>query len=75
MGNSHDAANVIATDTGKKLVDRAKKKEAEQEKAPMYKKDPAPTKEVNESEVLITNLINEDIEKMKKILGYNKKTQ
>jgi hypothetical protein len=75
MGNSHDAANVIATDTGKKLVDRAKKKEAEQEKAPMYEKDPAPTKEVNESEVLKTNLINEDIEKMKKIFGYNKKTQ
>lgn len=75
MGNSHDAANVIATDTGKKLADRAKKKEEEQEKAPMYQKDPAPIKEVNESEVLKTNLINEDIEKMKKILGYNKKTQ
>ena len=28
MGNSHDAGNVIPTDTGKKLVDRAKKKEA-----------------------------------------------
>ena len=75
MGNSHDAGNVIPTDTGKKLVDRAKKKEAEQEKAPMYEKDPTPTKEVNESEVLKTNLINEDIEKMKKIFGYNKKTQ
>jgi hypothetical protein len=75
MGNSHDAANVIPTDTGKKLVDRANKKEAEQEKAPMYKKDPAPTKEVNESEVLKTNLINEEIKKMKKIFGYNKKTQ
>ena len=75
MGNSHDAGNVIPTNTGKKLADRAKKKEEEQEKAPMYKKDPAPTKEVNESEVLKTNLINEDIEKMKKILGYNKKTQ
>jgi hypothetical protein len=75
MGNSHDAGNVIPTNTGKKLADRAKKKEEEQEKSPMYKKDPAPTKEVNESEVLITNLINEDIEKMKKILGYNKKTQ
>jgi hypothetical protein len=75
MGNSHDAANVIATDTGKKLVDRAKKKEKEQKDAPMYEKDAAPTKEVNESKVLKTNLINEDIEKMKKIFGYNKKTQ
>ena len=75
MGNSHDAGNVIPTDTGKKLVDRAKKKEAEQEKAPMYKKDAQPTKEVNESEVLKTNLINEEIKKMKKIFGYNKKTQ
>jgi hypothetical protein len=75
MGNSHDAGNVISTNTGKKLADRANKKEKEQEKAPMYEKDPAPTKEVNESEVLKTNLINEDIEKMKKILGYNKKTQ
>jgi hypothetical protein len=75
MGNSHDAGNVISTDTGKKLADKAKKKEEEQEKAPMYVKDPAPTKEVNESEVLKANLINEEIEKMKKILGYNKKTQ
>ena len=75
MGNSHDAGNVIPTNTGKKLADRANKKEKEQEKAPMYEKDPTPTKEVNESEVLKTNLINEDIEKMKKILGYNKKTQ
>jgi hypothetical protein len=75
MGNSHDAGNVIPTDTGKKLADRANKKEKEQEKAPMYEKDPAPTKEVNESEVLKTNLINEEIEKMKKMYGYNKKTQ
>jgi hypothetical protein len=75
MGNSHNAGNVIATKTGKKIAERAKKKEKEQEKAPMYEKDPAPTKEVNESEELKTNLINEDIEKMKKILGYNKKTQ
>lgn len=75
MGNSHNAANVISTNTGKKLADRAKKKEQEQEKAPMYEKDPAPTKEVNESEVLKANLINEEIEKMKKIFGYNKKTQ
>jgi hypothetical protein len=75
MGNSHDAANVIATDTGKKLADRATKKEKEQKDAPMYEKDAAPTKEVNESEILKTNLINEDIEKMKKMFGYNKKTQ
>ncbi len=75
MGNSHNAGNVIATDTGKKLADRAKKKETEQEKAPMYEKDPAPTKEVNESKGLKSNLINEEIEKMKKIFGYNKKTQ
>jgi hypothetical protein len=75
MGNSHNAANVIATDTGKKLVDRAKKKEAEQEKAPMYKKDPGPKDRIDESEKLKTNLINEDIEKMKKMFGYNKKTQ
>jgi hypothetical protein len=75
MGNSHDAGNVIPTNTGKKLSDRANKKEKEQEKAPMYEKDPAPTKEVNESEILKTNLINEEIEKMKKMYGYNKKTQ
>jgi hypothetical protein len=75
MGNSHDAGNVIPTNTGKKLADRANKKEKEQEKAPMYEKDPAPTKEVNESEILKTNLINEEIEKMKKMYGYNKKTQ
>lgn len=75
MGNSQDAANVIKTDTGKKMAKIADRIEKEEEKMPMYKKDPAPTKEVNESKVTFSNILNEEIEKMKKLTGYNKKTQ
>lgn len=38
MGNSHDAANVIDTDTGKKLADRAKKKKKSKKKLQCIKK-------------------------------------
>ena len=75
MGNSQDAANVVKSDLGKKLAKQAERKEEKEEKAPMYKKDAQPVKEVNESEEKTSSLLKEEIEKMKKIASYNKKTQ
>jgi hypothetical protein len=90
MGNSQDAANVVKSDLGKKLAaqsDRKKKKEKDapmynkdaqpikKVKPSMYDKDDQPVKEVNESTKISSTLINEEIERMKNMANYNKKTQ
>ena len=75
MGNSQDAANVVKSDLGKKLAKQAERKEKKEEEAPMYNKDAQPVKEVNESEENVSSVLKEEIEKMKKMASYNKKTQ
>lgn len=75
MGNSQDAANVIKSDLGKKLAKKAERKEKKEEDAPMYNKDAQPVKNVNESEEKTSIVLKEEIEKMKKMATYNKKTQ
>lgn len=75
MGNSQEYANVIKTETGKKLAKVADKKEKEEENMPMYVKDPAPIKNVNESENESSTLIENEIKRMKMMVEYNKKTQ
>ncbi len=75
MGNSQDAANVVKSDLGKKLAKKAERKEKKEDAAPMYNKDAQPVKEVNESVKPISNILMEEIEKMKKMASYNQKTQ
>jgi hypothetical protein len=75
MGNSQDAANVIKTDTGKNLLKKVLRKDKKEDEAPMYNKDPQPSKYVNESNFKFSQLLNEEISKMKNIASYNKKTQ
>jgi hypothetical protein len=75
MGNSQDAANVIKTDTGKNLLKKVLRKDKKEDEAPMYNKDPQPSKYVNESKFKFSELLNEEISKMKNIASYNKKTQ
>jgi hypothetical protein len=72
MGNSQDAANVVKSDLGKNLETRAERKRKKDKEAPMYKKDPQPT---TESTKISSTLINEEIERMKNMANYNKKTQ
>ena len=72
MGNSQDAANVVKSDLGKNLESRAERKRKKDKAAPMYKKDPQPT---TESTKISSTLINEEIERMKNMANYNKKTQ
>ena len=75
MGNSQDAANVIKTDTGKNLLKKVLRKDKKEDEAPMYHKDVQPSREVNESSFKFSDLLNEEISKMKNIASYNKKTQ
>lgn len=72
MGNGQkDVGNVIPSDLGEKMIKKVKRKEEAKKEAPMYVKDPAPVKkEVNESKV-----ISEEVQRMKEIFTYNKKTQ
>jgi len=71
MGNAQkDVANVIPSDLGDKMIKKVKRRKEAKEAAPMYVKDPAPFKSVNESTV-----ISEEIKRMKEMLMYNKKTQ
>jgi hypothetical protein len=50
-----------------------KDREKDKEERVIYKKEAVPT--MNESKVSFTNVLNEELEKMKKIFTYNKKTQ
>jgi hypothetical protein len=73
MGNSHDAANVIKTDTGTKILKNAERKKKQVEDQPMYEKDVQPVKVVKENK--ISQVILEEMVKMKKLSNYNQKTQ
>lgn len=71
MGNAQEGVgNVIPSKLGEKMIKKVKRKEEAKKAAPMYVKDPAPIKNVNESIV-----ISEEIKRMKEMLMYNKKTQ
>ena len=71
MGNGQkDAGNVIPSKLGEKMIKKVKRKEEAKDEAPMYLKDPAPVKNVNESEI-----ISEEVNRMKEMFTYNKKTQ
>ncbi len=75
MGNSNEYANAVKTDTGKNLAKKVLRKDKKEDKAPMYHKDVQPSREVNESKFKFSELLNEEISKMKNIASYNKKTQ
>jgi hypothetical protein len=79
-GNSQDYANVIKSDTGKNLAKQAerkkKKKDAEFNVSWGHSwKSPEEVKVVNESKFKMSDVLNEEIKKMKDIVNYNKKTQ
>ena len=81
MGNSQDAANVIKTDTGKNLLksaERRKKKQEDQIEVSWghRTKEPQKVKVVNESKNnKMTSVVEEEIKRMKTILGYDEATQ
>ena len=66
--------NVIATpETAKKIEKQVKDRQKDKEERVIYKKEAVPT--LSESKVDFSKILNEEIEKMKKISTYNKKTQ
>jgi hypothetical protein len=75
MGNSHEYANAVKTDTGKNILKKVLRKDKKEDEQPMYNKDVQPVKSVNESKFKFSDLLNEEISKMKNIASYDKKTQ
>lgn len=74
-GNSQEYANVIKSDLGKNLAKQAERKDKKEDEKPMYNKDAQPTKSVNESTFKMSEVLEEEIKKMKDMVTYNKKTQ
>lgn len=74
-GNSQDYANVIKSDLGKNIAKKVERKHKQKENMVMYNKDVSPTTVVKESKNSLNNILLEEIEKMKNIANYDKKTQ
>jgi len=79
MGNSHDAANVVKSDLPEKIKKKVQRKKEKKKQEPTVSwgiawKEPTDVN-VNESETQSKSLLNEEIERMKKLSTYNKKTQ
>ena len=90
-GNSQDYANAEKTEFGKKLNAKRKRNAFSQEKKQSYKKSNQPTTKGEESKVekksdkmfaklestedKKTKLVNEQMEKMKNLISYSRKTQ
>lgn len=74
-GNSQDYANVIKSDLGKNIADKVERKQKARKDMVMYNKDVQPTKSVNESKSESKSILEEEIQKMKKMVSYNEKTQ
>lgn len=80
MGNSQDAAGVIKTKTGENLAKKAERKRKKEKGAHTVSwghsfTEPADVKSVNESEDASKKIISEEIQRMKEMASYNKKTQ
>jgi hypothetical protein len=78
MGNSQEAANVIKTKTGENLEKKAERKKEKQSKEFEVSwghkwKSPVDIKESEKPKM--ETIINEEIKRMKKIIGYDEKTQ
>jgi hypothetical protein len=67
-GNSQDAANVVKSDLGEKLADRADRKVKAHKERKLYAKEYQPVQTAKDN-------INEDVKRMKEMFSYNKKTQ
>ena len=77
MGNA-DGGNTIPTQTGKNIAATAEKRKKHKENAPMYVKDVQPVKVVKEEKETkdsTKTVLQEEINKMKKMASYNEKTQ
>jgi hypothetical protein len=79
MGNSQDAANVMKSDLGEKIVKKIERKKDKTKKDTRVSwghawKEPTDVN-INESEGSSKKILNEEIQRMKNLTLYNKKTQ
>lgn len=66
----------VKTDTGKKLNTLIPKKEKAKKEEPIYNKQAVPVKVVKEEEgIKFSSILEEELNKMNRILNYNNKTQ
>jgi hypothetical protein len=82
MGNSPDAGNAIKTDVGEKMAKNVERRRENLRKEPIYPKEAVPVKTKPEKEPLRpvneekeNPLLKEEMERMKQMVSYNKKTQ
>jgi hypothetical protein len=80
MGNSQDAANVIPSKTGENIAKKVERKAKKISDEPQISwghswKDPEGVKTVNESKTTMSSVLEEEVQRMKKIFGYDEKTQ
>ncbi len=75
MGNGQEGLNAIKSKTGEKIEKEVKRKHEEKVKEPMYKKEAVPVKTIKESKLNMSSILEEELNKMKNLTTYNKKTQ
>jgi hypothetical protein len=68
-----DGNSIPTPETAKKIEKQVKDRAEDKKNRVLYSKEAVPT--VKESKVSFTSVLEEEIKKMKKIVGYNEKTQ
>ena len=78
MGNPSDAANAIKTDVGDKIHKRIEKRANAKKEEPMYAKEGVPVETQGKNEPIRgekTPNVEKEMQRMKQMSSYNKKTQ
>jgi hypothetical protein len=70
-----DGNSIPTPETAKKIEKQVKDRAEDKKNRVRYEKEPTPIKNVHESKVSFSNILNEEIKKMKDMVNYNKKTQ
>jgi hypothetical protein len=70
-----DGNSIPTPETAKKIEKQVKDRAEDKKNRVRYEKEPLPVKNVNESKVSFSNILNDEIKKMKDMVNYNKKTQ
>ena len=61
--------------SSKKIEKQVKNRAEDKKKRILYSKEAVPNRSVNESQIKFSNVLEEEIKKMKDMVNYNKKTQ
>ena len=59
----------------KKIEKQVKDRQKDKDDRVLYPKEKVPVKKINESRIGFNQVINDEIEKMRRLSSYNKKTQ